>query len=132
MELPITILEQIVFNTGPKVEEHMLIVMDKSIHEEHLSEPLQTIKKQFKMTVTFLTDYNGIFELTDKNKKFCFKRSINDGNFNVFTINGGAYELENLNDEIKRNIIKEGYFTEENFPFIIDPIFFHFRLCFRY
>ena len=40
MELPSKILEQIAYNTGPKVEELMLIIMDKSTHEEHLSQPL--------------------------------------------------------------------------------------------
>ena len=40
MELPSKVLEQIAYNSRPKIEEHLLIVMDKSIHEEHLSEPL--------------------------------------------------------------------------------------------
>ena len=44
MELPSKVLEQIDFNTRPKIEEHFLIVMDKSSHEEHLSQPLQTNK----------------------------------------------------------------------------------------
>ena len=35
MELPSKILEQIAFNTRPKIEEHILFVMDKSNHEEH-------------------------------------------------------------------------------------------------
>ena len=35
MELPGKLLEQISFNTRPKIEEHMLIVMDKSTHEEY-------------------------------------------------------------------------------------------------
>ena len=46
MELPSKILAQIAFNTRPKIEEHMLIVMDNSTHEEHLSHPLQTNNKQ--------------------------------------------------------------------------------------
>ena len=53
MELRSKLLEQIAFNTRPKIEEHMLIVMDKSIHEEHLSQSLQTNNKQFKIAVTF-------------------------------------------------------------------------------
>ena len=53
MELPSELLEQIAFITGPKNEEHMLIVMDKSILEEHLSQPLQTNKKQFKNSNLF-------------------------------------------------------------------------------
>ena len=48
--LPSKILEQIAFNTRPKIEEHMLIVMDKSTHEEHLSQPLQTNNKPVSYT----------------------------------------------------------------------------------
>ena len=44
----------------------MLIVMAKSTFEEHLSQPLHTNKKQFKIAVTFLTAYNGIFNVTKK------------------------------------------------------------------
>ena len=55
MELPSMLLKQIAYNTRPKIEEHMLDVMDKSTHEEHLSQPLQTNNKQFKLAVTFLT-----------------------------------------------------------------------------
>ena len=49
------------------MEEHILIVMDRSIHEEQLSQPLQTNNKQIKTAVTFLTGYNGIFEVTNRN-----------------------------------------------------------------
>ena len=45
MELPSKVLEEIAFNTRLKIEEHMLAVMDKSIHEEHLSQPQQTNNK---------------------------------------------------------------------------------------
>ena len=55
MELPSRLLEQIVHNTRPKIEEHMLIVVNKSTHEEHIFQPLQTNKKQFKIAVTCLT-----------------------------------------------------------------------------
>ena len=70
MELASKLLDQIAFNTRAKFEEHMLVVMDKSTHEEHISQPLQTNEKQFKITVTFLTGYNSIFNVTDKNNKF--------------------------------------------------------------
>ena len=40
--------------------------MDKSLHEENLSQPLQTNIKQFKIAVTLLTGYNGIFKVTTK------------------------------------------------------------------
>ena len=53
MELPSKLLEQIAFNTRPKIEEHMLIVMNKSTHEEPSSQPLQTNNKQFKIAVIF-------------------------------------------------------------------------------
>ena len=70
MELPNKLLEQIAFNTRPKIEEHMLIIMNKSTHEEHLSQPLHTNNKQFKTTVTFLTGYHGIFNVTNKKTNF--------------------------------------------------------------
>ena len=70
MELPKILLEQIAFNTSPKNEEHMLIVMDKSKHKEHLSQPLQTIEKRFQIAVTFLTVYNGILNIANKYIKF--------------------------------------------------------------
>ena len=47
MDLSTKLFEQKDFNTRQKIEEHMLIVMDKSTHEEHLSQPLQTNNKQF-------------------------------------------------------------------------------------
>ena len=52
--------------------------MDKSTHEEHLSQPLQTNNKQFKIAVTFLTGYNGIFSVKKSNNKFYFKKSITE------------------------------------------------------
>ena len=124
MELPSKLLEQIAFNTRPKIEEHMLIVMDKSIHEEHLSQPLQTNNKQFKIAVTFLTGYNGIFNVTKANNNFYFTKSISDEDgFVQITISPGAYELENLNNEIKRIIIDEAHYTEATYPFTIKPNF---------
>ena len=68
MELPSILIEQIGFNTRPKIEEHMLIVMDNSIHEERLFQPLQTNIKQIKLAITFQTGYNGIFNVTNSNK----------------------------------------------------------------
>ena len=91
MELPSKLLEQIAFNTRPKIEEHMLIVMDKSTHEEHLSNPLQTKNKQFKIAVSFLSAYNGIFNVTNSNNKFYFTKSVTDDNhFMQITIPPGA------------------------------------------
>ena len=124
MELPSKLLEQIAFNTRPKIEEHMLIVMYKSTHEEHLFQPLQTNNKQFKIAVTFLSAYNGIFNLTKENNKFYFTKSItDDDHYIMITIPPGAYEIESLNDEIKRLMINYEYFTEENYPFKITPNF---------
>ena len=124
MELPSKLLEQIAFNTRPKIEEHILIIMDKSTHEEYLSQSLQTNNKQFKIAVTFLTAYNGIFNVTSDNNKFYFTKSItDDDHYIMITIPSGAYEIESLNDEIKRIIINDEYFTEENYPFKIIPNF---------
>ena len=75
MKLPTKLLEQIAFITRSKIEEHILIVMDKRAHEEHLSQPLQANNKQFKIAVTFLSDYNGIFHVINLNNKFYFKKA---------------------------------------------------------
>ena len=124
MKLTSKLLEQIAFNTRPKIEEHMLIVMEKSTHTEHLFEPLQTNNKQFKIAITFVTAYNGIFNITSKNNKFCFLKSIIDDNhFQNNTIPQGAYEIQSLNKEIKRIIIDEGHFTPQEYPFTIKSNF---------
>ena len=123
MELPSKLLEQIAYNTRPKIEEHMLIVMDKSTHEEHLFQPLQTNNKQFKIAVTFLSGNNGIINMTNKNNKFYFKKNLFDEDFIQIRIPEGAYEIESLNDEIKRILIDKDYYTQEEYPFIIRPNF---------
>ena len=55
MELQSKILEQIAFSTKSRIEEHIIIVLNKSTHKKHLSQPLQTNSKQFKNAITFLT-----------------------------------------------------------------------------
>ena len=123
MELPSKLLEQIAFNTRPKIEEHMLIIMDKSTHEEHLFQPLQTNNKQFKKAITFLSAYNGIFNVTNSNNKFYFFKSISDDDHIQISIRPGVYEIEALNDEVKRIIVDEGHYTESDYPFSIKPDF---------
>ena len=116
-------MEQIAFNSRPKIEEHTLIVMNKSIHEEHLSHPPQTNSKQFKITVTFLTGYNGIININNRNKKFYFTTSLTDLEPSFIVISPGAYEIEHLHAEIKRICNIDGHFTEWNYPFKIKPNF---------
>ena len=45
----------------------MLIVMEKPIQEENLSQPLQTNIIQYEIAVSFLTRCNGIFTIKNKN-----------------------------------------------------------------
>ena len=49
------IFELIDFNTRPKTEERVIVVMDKHIQKEHLSQPLQTNDNKFKIAVFFIT-----------------------------------------------------------------------------
>ena len=120
MELPSKILEQTALNTRGRVEEHILIVVDKNTHEGYLSQPLQTNHKQFKIAVTFLAGYNGFFNVT--NKKFFFIISITDKyGYIQITIPRGAYEIESLNREIRRIIIDEENYTESNYAYTIKP-----------
>ena len=51
MELPCNLLEHIAYNNRSRIEEHMLIFMDESTHEEHLQQPIQTNNKQFKNNI---------------------------------------------------------------------------------
>ena len=81
MEFPNKLLEQIAFKSTPKIEELLLISMDESTHEEHLLQPLQTIKKQFKITITFLSVYNGFFNVANSNNKVYFKKSFAEEGF---------------------------------------------------
>ena len=98
--------------------------MDKFTHEEHLSQPQQTNDKQFKIAVTFLTGYNGIFNVINSNNKFYFLKSVTDEDgYIIITIPPGAYEIQSLSNEIKRIIIDEGHYTEANYPFTIKPNF---------
>ena len=105
-------MEQKAFNTRPEKEERMLIVLDKSTHEINLSQPLQTNIEEYKYVVTFLTVFNGISKVTNKNRKFHFATSITDENgFVQRTIPTCAYELESLNDDNKGVNIEKGHFT---------------------
>ena len=90
---------------------------------EHLSQPIQTNNKQFKIAVTFLSDYNGIFNVTNSNNKYYFFKSISDDDHIQISIRPGVYEIEAINNEIKRSIIDEEHYTEANYPFIIKPDF---------
>ena len=114
MEFPSKLLEQIAINTRPKIEEHKLIVMDKPLHEEYLFQPLQTNNKLFKIAVTFLTGYNGIFNVTNSNNEFFFFKSISDDDHIQITIPPGAYEIEALDRELKGIIIDEEHYTQAN------------------
>ena len=74
--------------------------------------------------MTFLSGYNGIFNVTNTNNKFYFKKTITDEDrFVQITIPPGVYEIESSNDEIKRLIIDEEHYTEANYPFTIKPNF---------
>ena len=124
MELPSKISEQISFNTGLKIQEHMLIVVDKSTHEEHLSHALQNNNKQYKNAVTFLTGDNGFSNVTNSNIKFHFMKLNTDDIGSVqITIPPVAYDVESLNNQIKRIINDEGHYTEAYYPFTMKPSF---------
>ena len=98
--------------------------MDKSTHEEHLSQQLHTNNKQFREAITFLTAYKDIFNVANQNNKFYFKKTItNEDGFIKKTIPPGAYEIESLDNEIKRIFIDEEHYTEANYPFTIKSIF---------
>ena len=72
----------------------MAIVIEKAIHEESLSQPLQTDIKLLKIAVTFLTGYNGIINISFE--KFQFITAIDVNDFTETTNSPGSHELEIL------------------------------------
>ena len=99
--------DQLVFNTKPKIEEHILIIIHEPTREEDLSQPLQTINKQFKIAVTFLSGHIGVFNVTNKQIKFIFLPVFGRAEHNIIKIPAGAYEMESLNAANKRNFLKK-------------------------
>ena len=74
--------------------------------------------------MTFLTGFNGVFNITNSNNKFYFKKTIvNEDGFVQITIPPGAYEIEALDKELRRIIISEEHYTQASYPFKIKPNF---------
>ena len=92
----------------------MLLIMDKSLQQEILLQHLHTNKIKFSMVITFWTGYNRIFNVRNKNNIFHITVSNNGNVFNHSTLPPGAYEIESLNNEMKRVSNEERYFTEPN------------------
>ena len=64
------------------------------------------------------------FGVTNSNNNYYFTKSITDEDgFVQITIPPGAYEKEALHNEIKRNIIDDGRFSKNDYPFKIKPSF---------
>ena len=97
--------------------------MDKSTYKEQLPEQLITNNKQFKISVSLLPGYSGIFNVNDKKNKSQFATSINHDDFKVNTVPQGDNELESFDDESKRNITKKSSYTEQNYFCAIKPNF---------
>ena len=65
-----------------------------------------------------------MFNVTDKNFKFDYIKSITDTDGFIQTkIPQGAHELESLNGEIERINNDERHFPEVDYPFTIEPNF---------
>ena len=58
-----------------------------------------------------------------QNIKFYFTTSFSEIEPSSVFISPGAYAMENLDGEIKRNFINHGYFREDDYPFKIKPNF---------
>ena len=102
----------------------MLIVMNKGTHEEHPNQPLQPNNEQLKKAVSFLTGYNGIFNVTSKNiKLFFLKANTDKDGYIQITTPPTAYDIKSLNTEIQRIIFEEEVFTEADYPFTTRPNF---------
>ena len=101
----------------------MLNATDKSTHEENLSEPLQTRRKQLENAASFLTSYSDIFIVANKTNKTIFISVFEGPENKIIRITPGIYDLESLNEEIRRFIINEGFIRRGNLPFPIKQSF---------
>ena len=81
-----------------------MIVLDKSTHEEHLSQPIKTNNEQFKIARTFLRSYSANFIHTTTENDFSFVQTLSDIYLMKAFVPPGAYELETLHSEFRRNI----------------------------
>ena len=71
-----------------------------------------------------LSEYSGFLNARDRISKFYFTKSINDKEiFSQISIPTGVYELEILNDEMKRIFIEERPFAEKIYPLTSKPRF---------
>ena len=95
--------------------------MDNPTREENFIEPLITNNKDFKTAITFLTGYNGNFNITEiDNKFYCItpEKIIVD-----IVLEKGAYELEAMDLEIKRLMVLNGDSDGETIPITIKQDF---------
>ena len=101
----------------------MLVVLDISTHEEHLSQPLKADNKQAKIALTFLIPYIGTLNVTNKNNRFIFIFVLEGPEYNVISIPPGADELESLKAETKRIFTEDGFILQADYPFKFKPNF---------
>ena len=88
---PVNFWSKQISTQDSKLKSIFLVVIDKSTLEEHFFQSLQTINKQFKIVVTFLIGYIGVFSVRDKNIKCIFKSLFEGAQYNVFTLPPGAH-----------------------------------------
>ena len=103
----------------------MLSIMNKSTREEFLQIPLQTNHRKFKVAVTLLTGYNGIFNIIDKNYKFFYLTHTNMPKEIIIPPDNvkKTDDITSFNTKIKELIVEVGDATGENYPFLIRPNF---------
>ena len=91
-----------------------------SLHFKKISQLPPNDNKQFKIAVTILLGYNGVFKSTNKKYNFYFAVSVNDDGFSVNTTPERALEVKFTIKENYRIFVKKCFlFKEENRPFQI-------------
>ena len=103
-----------------------MIVIDKLTSEKILSQPLQTNIQQLRIAITVLTGYNGIFDVTTRNNINIFISVSECFENNAIRIPPATFDVEILIKGIKRNIIDDGLFKEEEYHFSMKTIFSNF------
>jgi hypothetical protein len=91
--------------------------MKEPCYELILNEPIQLFDGKYKLAITSLNVYNSVFNITTDNNNF--KYSIDNGAvWKEIFLTPGAYEITEINNEVKRLMVANGHSS-------INPSTFH-------
>ena len=98
-------LKQIAINTAPKKSYSIILSSNTTDFTTTISPPIQLRSDNWAIGLINLTTYNSIFNITAINNIFRYNNSTV---WKVITLNPGAYEITDINNEIQRQLTLNG------------------------